>query len=219
MDIRSRFDDGTETIAAALRGLQASIMTAVPCTIVSVDFAKQTCTLQPTVKAAIRKPDGSQEWQTLPVIPDAPLHFPGGGGVSMTFPVKAGDEALAIISSRPIDGWHQSGGEQQQTSTRMHDLSDAFALVGFRSNPKALPNVSSDSVHIRSDDGTSSIALHPTSGVSINTPAAVNIAAAGDLNFTGTMNITGDIVINGISFMTHKHTDVTPGGSDTGGPV
>jgi len=219
MDTRTRFSDGPETMDAALRALQARIWTAVPCTIVSVDFAKQTCTVQPTVKAAVRKSDGTQEWQSLPVIPDAPLHFPGGGGVSLTFPVKAGDEALAVVSARPIDAWHQSGGEQQQTAMRMHDLSDAMVLVGFRSAPNALPNVSPDAVQMRSNDGTSTLSLHPTEGISIDTPNALSISAAGSIAFTGTFNVTGDIVLNGIPLSTHKHTGVTPGGSNTGGPT
>lgn len=136
MDIRTRADDGTEAINAALGELQARIWTAVPCTIQSVDFAKQTCVVQPTLKVTRRKKDGSTEWVSLPLIQDAPLHFPGGGGVSMTFPVKAGDEAVAIISARPIDSWAQSGGEQQQNARRMHDLSDAFVMVGFQVEPE-----------------------------------------------------------------------------------
>lgn len=219
MDIRARFDDGTEAMEALAAAVQAKIWTAVPCTIVSVNFDKQTCVVQPTVKSAVRKADGSQEWQALPVIQDAPLHFPGGGGVSLTFPVKAGDEALAVISSRPIDAWHQSGGEQQQTATTMHDLSDAMVMVGFRSNPKALPSVSGDAVQLRSDDGTASLSLKPDGQMDIATPGAVNIAAASGVNYTGTINVTGDIVLNGISLATHKHPGVTPGSSNTGGPT
>ncbi|MCX5495360.1 Gp138 family membrane-puncturing spike protein [Kaistia dalseonensis] len=219
MDLRQRFADPTEQQDAAGRGLQAGMWTAVPCTIVSVDYGKQTCSVQPTQKVAVRKPDGSQEWQSLPVLPDAPLHFPGGGGVSLTFPVKAGDEALAIIASRPTDSWQQSGGEQQQNARRMHDLSDAFVMVGFRSNPKALSGMSSDAVQLRSDDGLASIALKPNGQMDINTPGAINIAAASDVNYTGTINVTGDIVLNGISLKTHKHTGVTTGGDNTGGPV
>lgn len=219
MDLRQRFFDQTEQQDAAGRALQSQMWTAVPCTIQSVDFAKQTCVVQPTLKVAVRKPDGSQEWQSLPVIPDAPLHFPGGGGVSMTFPVKAGDEAVAIISARPIDSWAQSGGEQQQSAMRMHDLSDAFVMVGFRSNPKALPGVSSDAVQLRSDDGTSSISLKPNGDIDLNTPGTVTAAAAGGITYTGDLTVNGDIILNGISLKDHKHTGVTTGSDNTGGPT
>ncbi|MFG1399822.1 Gp138 family membrane-puncturing spike protein [Roseixanthobacter pseudopolyaromaticivorans] len=158
MDQRTRFDvDLDEAIQTAIDGRMAELHTAVPVKIVSVDYQKQTCVVQPTVKACVRKPDGSQEWISLPQIQDAPLHFPRGGGVSMTFPVAVGDEGLAIISSRSQDAWQQSGGEQQQIDNRGHDLSNAFVMVGFRSNPNALANVPSDSVQIRSADGNTLI--------------------------------------------------------------
>lgn len=212
MDVRSRFHDPVEAQQASNRALQSSLWTAVPCTIVSVDRNKQTCHAQPTVKASVLKPDGSQEWQSLPLLQDAPLHFPGGGGVSLTFPVGQGDEALAIISSRAIDAWHQSGGEQVQPSARMHDLSDAFILVGFRSQPNALPNVSDSEVHIRTNDGNSSIALGADGGIKIKSTGSLSIETASGLS------ITGNLTVNGIDFMTHVHGGVTPGGSDTTGP-
>lgn len=159
MDVGVRYDDYTEAVLTVVEGRLANVHTAMPCQVVSVDFAKQTCVLQPLVKARILKQDGSQEWQSYPVITDVPLHFPSGGGVAMTFPVQAGDEALAVISSRSFDAWLQSGGEQQQVDLRMHDIGNAFALVGFRSNPNALENVPNDAVQLRTADGNTSITL------------------------------------------------------------
>lgn len=180
MDARTRLDGLDEAIQTAIDARVSSIHTAVPCTIVSVDMASQTCVLQPTLKARIQKPDGSLEWVSYPQITDAPLHFPSGGSVSITFPVQAGDEALAIIPDRSPDAWQQSGGEQQLVDVRMHDLSSAFALVGFRSSPRALQDVSSESVQIRSDDGNTLISLKgdevtvkATNATSVVTPSAI----------------------------------------------
>jgi len=153
MDARERFDDHEEAIRSAIEGALSNLWTAVPITIQSYDPAKGTVVAQPTIKAMVRKPDGTQESVTLPLLNDAPVHFPAGGGHTMTFPIAQGDEGLAIISSRSIDAWHQSGGIQQQTDARTHDLSDAMVLVGFRSTPRALQNASTNSVQLRSDDG------------------------------------------------------------------
>jgi len=232
MDLRERIGDIDEALQAALDGRQASMWTALPCTVVSVDLANQTCVLQPTVKAAVRKPDGSQEWVSLPVLQDVPLHFPGGGGVTMTFPIKEGDEALAVISSRPIDSWHQSGGEQQQTSARMHDLSDAMAFVGFRSQPRKLSNVSAESTQIRSDDGQTNIDLHPSNGIGLTTPQKVGISAgnglemeinggSGTATIKGTLVVEGDVIAGGaggVSLLNHVHTNVEPGAGLSGPP-
>jgi len=159
MDTRTRYDDLDEAIQSAIDGRLAEVHTSMPCTVTKVDLQKQTCSLQPTLKVRVRKPDGSQEWIAYPEIQDAcPVHFPVRRGVTMTFPISVGDEALAIIPSRSPDAWQQSGGEQQLVDLRMHDISNAFAMVGFKSNPNALADVSSDATQIRSTDGRRSSA-------------------------------------------------------------
>lgn len=228
MDIRERLHDPEEQLRAALDAFKADLWTSVPCVVESVDLAKQTAVLRPTVKSVQRQPDGSLKSVSLPLLQDVPLHFPSGGGVTMTFPVKAGDETLAVISSRSIDSWHQSGGEQQQVDARTHDLSDAFAFVGFKSNPKALSNVSSTGTQIRSDDGATVVGVDPAAGVSVSTNKRVNIAAAqgvtigtgtGEAVITGTVRINGELIVNGIAFSTHRHTGVQTGGATTTGPT
>lgn len=193
MDPRERTGDLEETFRAMLDSFRASMWTAVPAIVQSVDFAKQTATLQPAIKSQQKMPDGSVKSVDLPLLTDVPMHFPTGGGASMTFPVKAGDEALVVFSSRPSDTWQQSGGVQTQIDARTHDLSDGFAMVGFRSNSKALANVSADSVQLRSDSGNTTVSLKEdtvkvqTSGSSGTfTPAQVNMTVGGmQVNITG----------------------------------
>ena len=214
MDSRERLHDPEEQLRAAFDAFKASLWTSVPCTVVSVDMAKQTAVLRPTIKSMVRQPDGTQKAVSLPLLQDVPMHFPSGGGVTMTFPVKPGDEALASISSRSIDGWHQSGGEQKQVDARTHDLSDAFAFVGFKSGPKALSNVSGDATQIRSDDGKQVISLKPGTGMTL-TCEGVSIAMTSDgVAFTG-----GTVTHDGKNIgSTHKHSGITPGGALTGEP-
>jgi hypothetical protein len=77
----------------------------------------------------------------------------------MTFPVKDGDEGLVVFASRCIDKWWRDGGVQEQTEYRMHDLSDGFAIPGFRSQKRTLDNVSTTAVQLRSDDGKKYVEL------------------------------------------------------------
>lgn len=214
MDSRTSFDNLDETIQVAIESAMAELHTAIPCKVVSVDFSKQTCVLQPTVKSRIRKEDGTAGWLDMPQIPDVPLHFPTGGGVTMTFPVKEGDEALAIISSRSKDTWQQQGGEQQQIDLRTHDLSNAFAMVGFKSQPAALENVSSSSTQIRSADGKQVIDLHPSNGLKF-TSEGVSLAIGKD----GVDIAGGYLKVNGVRVdETHVHTGVDPGSGTSGPP-
>lgn len=167
MDARTRYEDLREAVETMVESRLAELHTAEPCTIVSVDWDKQTAVLQPTTKAIVRKPDGTTEWVSKPQIPDVPLQFPHGGDSSTTYPLKEGDEVLAVMASRSQDVWQQNGGEQQIIDTRMHDLSNSFCLVGFRSNPEALPSVSTISTQIRSKDGTQVVDHNPMTGTTV----------------------------------------------------
>ncbi len=214
MDIRELVDDPEESLRAMLDGLQAKMWTALPCVINSVDFGKQTASLQPAIKSIVRNPDGTTQAVDLPLLSDVPLHFPSGGGSTMTFPVKEGDEALVIFSSRPADAWHQSGGVQAQIDARMHDLSDGFALVGFKSAPKALSNVSSTSTQLRSDDGQHVVDLNPSTGLTLSSGGVSIAISPSGVAFTG-----GEITHNGKNIGdTHVHGGVRAGSSDTSTP-
>lgn len=161
MDRRERSNNFMDALLAMLQGWQSGIWTACPAIIVSFDPASETVTAQPSIQAQNRAPDGKVSWQRLPVLVDVPVIFPSGGGFTLTFPIAAGDECLVIFASRCIDAWRQSGGVQVQPELRMHDLSDGFALVGVRSQPRALPNVSTTSAQLRSDDGLTYVELGP----------------------------------------------------------
>jgi hypothetical protein len=214
MDVRERFTGWDEALAAALQGVRYSIWTALPCTVHSIDFEKQTGVFQPTVKGAYLLEDGTVKATDLPLLHDVPLHFPSGGGVTMTMPVKAGDEALVVFSSRPIDLWHQSGGTQGQVDSRTHSLSDGFAFVGFRSNPRAISDVSSESTQIRSDDGKHVVDIHPQTGLTLSSEGS-SIAIGKD----GIAINSPTLTHNGVNISsTHVHGGVEKGGSTTSVP-
>ncbi|MCL9653139.1 hypothetical protein L2088_00345 [Pseudomonas protegens] len=101
--------------------------------------------------------------QSRPLLLDCPVQFPAGGGCTLTFPVAKGDECLVVFSSRCIDAWWQSGGIQVQAELRMHDMSDGFALLGFRSLPRMIPGISTSAVQLRSDHSSAFIEVNPTS--------------------------------------------------------
>lgn len=164
MDRRERTDDLTEALLAALSGFQAGLWTAMPAIIQSFDATKMTVTAKPAIQAQMRAPDGRVSWKPLPLLVDVPVQFVGGGGATFTFPIKAGDEATIIFTSRCLDAWWQSGGVQVQSELRMHDLSDGIAIVGLRSLPRALPAISTTAAQLRSDDGQTLIELEPATG-------------------------------------------------------
>ncbi|MDI3653270.1 Gp138 family membrane-puncturing spike protein, partial [Pseudomonas aeruginosa] len=153
MNPLERMDDPIRWLAVAFNGLQSKLWTALPGIIQSFDAVAMTCTVQPAVQGLVRDEAGNQSPADLPLLLDCPVQFPAGGGCTLTFPVKPGDECLVVFASRCIDSWWQSGGIQAQAELRMHDLSDGFALLGFRSQPRVIGAVSTNSAQLRSDDG------------------------------------------------------------------
>lgn len=132
--------DGEQMLNAVIGRVSSSINCHVPGEIVAFDPDTQTATVRPTVRRRIRTETGVQEMD-YPLLTDVPVFMPGGGLFALTMPVAPGDECLVLFSDVCIDAWFQSGGVQNPIVARSHDLSDGFALVGFRSKPKALQNM------------------------------------------------------------------------------
>src|SRR4029077_19340866 len=191
LEWRQRHADNIETIQTHLDGRQAQIHTAQPGHIVSYDPETMTASVQLGLQAVNRNVDGTLEPMAIHPVTDVPVHFPGGGGHTLTFPVKVGDECLVIFSERNIDAWHQHGGVQQPMDYRMHDINDCFALVGVRSQANKLSNVSPNTVQLRSDDGTSFVDLDSGTGrLTLKTTSAVVLDCP-------TVTVTGKIECSG----------------------
>jgi hypothetical protein len=189
-------DDQELGLREALDTHQAAIWTAIPAVVVSVDLSKQILSAQPSIQAIVRDKNNDTKNVTLPLLINVPIVFPRGGGFAMTFPVEQGDEVLIVFSSRCIDSWWQSGGVGAQVEQRMHDLSDGFAILSPTSQPKKLDSVSTDSVQIRNELGTSFIEITPTGKIRL-------VAAE--------IELSGSIVMDGIPFTTHVHGGIIPG--------
>lgn len=86
----------------AMDGKQAQIWTALPCIIQSFNPGAMTCEAQPTVNGIVRQQDGTSKEIKMPLLLDCPVFFPGGGGVTLTFPIKPGDEVGEVFIDRLV---------------------------------------------------------------------------------------------------------------------
>lgn len=205
MDRRERINDRIEEARAALEGKQAEIWTALPGIIQSYDPASMTVSVQPAISGKITGEDGASSPVNLPILPDVPVVFPTGGGFTLTFPIKDGDECLVVFSSRCIDGWWAGGGVQEPMESRMHDLSDGFAIVGPRHKGRALqPAADAENVQLRSDDGTNHVTITPDNDVQVVSADKVSVAAAGEITLNAPV-----IRIQGALFVTDVNGGAT----------
>lgn len=205
MDRRQRADDPEVSLRAAMYGMRSGIWTALPGIVSRFDDSAMTCEVQPSLKIPVRQSDGSVVSVQMPLLVDCPVVFPGGGGCTLTFPVKSGDECLVVFASRCIDSWWQSGGVQEQAEIRMHDLSDGFAFVGVRSRPRVLSGVSAAATQLRADDGATYIEMNPTQQkIKIVAPGGFDVVAplstfSAAVTITGLLTFVGGLVGSAVS--------------------
>ncbi|HBC8135991.1 TPA: hypothetical protein KE125_002059 [Escherichia coli] len=212
MPVPPRAQDGNEsqTLEAHRHAIFGSLRVALPGIIQSFDPVTVTCTVQPAIYGQRLGDDGALVSEEIPILPDVPVVFPRGGGCTLTFPVKAGDECLLVFSDRCIDFWWQSGGVQEPVDPRQHDLSDAFAIVGPQSQAQKISSISTSAVELRSDDGGTKLSLNPSTG-------SITGTAPGGFNLNG-LKILPDgrlQLVDGSMVDKHTHGGVESGGSNT----
>lgn len=151
--------------------------------------------------------DGSQTLAEYPELREVPVIFPCGGGFTLTFPIAAGDECLVLFNDRELDNWLLNGAGLPPSTGRLHDLADAVALVGLRSNPRALADISTSSVQLRSDDGENFVEVN-SSGIKVHagTVYAWDCHGYGEKwTWTGGVNWTHDTYFTGANVTTNAH--------------
>jgi hypothetical protein len=246
MDPRQLSPDTDEVFRALLQADRAGLWTAMPGSVVSFDAEAVTVQVQLGLLGVVTDQTGRQSAVSIPVLPDVPVIFPGGGGATLTFPVAAGDEVLVVFASRAIDAWWQSGGVQLPFEPRLHDLSDGFAILKPMSQARKIAAISTSTVQLRSDDGEAFVELDPAShDINATTPGAITASAGGTATLRGaqivldgpvritgplqldeTLVAAGNATFNGplIDGRTgkdvggaHAHSNVTNGSHNSGG--
>lgn len=172
LKISERITDEIEQSKRELDAFRLDLRVAAPGIIRSVDYARQTCTVQLAIRERMNR-GGVLAWAEIPILPDVPFFVYSGGGYCLTLPIQPGDDCLVVFGDNCMDAWWQSGGVQNQVEKRRHDLSDGFALVGFRSQPGVVSGYSAGTAQLRNAAGDSYIEISGSD---------INIRAAGEVN-------------------------------------
>lgn len=241
--------DLSQALKAMGEQLSSSLRVAVPGIIQSFDPDSVTCVVQPAVNGSVPDETGAEFAEGLTLLVDLPVVFPRGGGVTLTFPVKVGDECLVIFSDRCIDFWYQSGGTGDAVDQRQHDTSDAFVIVGPQSQAQKISGISTSAAQLRTDDGAAFIEVAVGHDITVNTPGKLTARAQGGTIITsptivlngavtingtlsqgmgesggsatmlGPITVTNDVTAGGKSLQNHVHSGVQTGSGQTGKPV
>lgn len=146
----------TITLGEVLNRLRDQIMAdlrvAIPARVERFDAARQLVDVKPLLKETSLDEAGAEVVESLHVISNVPVQFPGTAAFALTFDVKPGDECLLVFSDRSLDKWISSGGEVDPVDLRRHHLSDAVALLGVR-HAGAFAPVDADCAALRHRSG------------------------------------------------------------------
>lgn len=238
--LNSQLGSKEQADAQLAQAIMSAMRVSIPGIIQSFDPDAVTAVVQPAIKGVEHDESGAEVSVSLPLLVDVPVVFPRGGGCTLTFPVKEGDECLVIFADRCIDFWWQSGGIQEPVDGRMHDLSDASCIVGPQSQAKKISGISTTAAQLRTDDGSAFIELAAggditattTGNTTINAPEIIlngNVTINGNLSqgmgesggtatMHGPVTVTNDVTAGGKSLMTHTHGGVEHGNDSTGEP-
>ncbi|WP_419058415.1 Gp138 family membrane-puncturing spike protein [Kluyvera georgiana] len=243
VSLNSQVGGEQETLSQLKSLIFTTLRVCLPGVIQSFDAGEVTATIQLGIRGIT---DG--ESNPVSLLTNVPVVFPRGGGCTLTFPVKSGDECLVIFADRCIDFWWQSGGVQEPVDDRMHDLSDAFAIVGPQSQAKKISGISASGAQLRTDDGNAFIEVAAGGNITAQTSGTLTAKADGGTTITspnitlngnvtingnlsqgmgegggtatmlGPITVTNDVTAGGKSLKTHTHSGVQPGTGNTGAP-
>jgi len=211
-----------EGLKRAFDAFDFNLRVACPGIVVSFDAAKQTVVVQVAIKEKILI-EGESRSVKIPRLFDVPICTPEAGGYALTFPIQAGDECLVVFSDTCFDSWYQSGGEENEPiSIRRHDLSDAMAIMGIKSQPRVLSGYSTNSVQLRNDAGNhyaeiSASALNLVFGATKVVVDDAGITCTGDVLMHDKLTVEGTTTIETRIFLEHQHLGVSKGGAKTDG--
>jgi phage baseplate assembly protein gpV len=197
----------------------------LPARVVSYDRAKNRATVVPMVMMLTT--DNRQVGRAQ--IASVPVLRIGGGGMALSFNLKAGDLGWIKANDRDISLITQGYKDAAPNTLRKHSFQDAVFIPDVMTG-LTVPGEDSDAAVLQTLDGSVKVSVGAdkvkiASGASSIVVSASGIAIVGDVTITGKLTtsgastLSGGATIGGISFASHKHSGVQPGGGQSGGPV
>jgi hypothetical protein len=179
--------DLVEVIARAVEAGVGRIFTATPCRVVVYDPATECADLAPCVRRPTPTEQGTIVHEPLPILPNVPIAFPRGGGVSITFDLSPGDFVIALAMTYSIGQWRTMGGvDADAGDVRTNHPAHCFGLPLMSASPANLLPALAPSLKLGAPDATEAAvlgnALH--AWLTAITTTALAPAGGGAVTFT-----------------------------------
>lgn len=209
-----------DSIKFGVNEILKNLHTCTPGIVESFDASTQLATIQPALKRIFKETqeegDDILVEENLPKLINVPVIFPRGGGYSLTFPVKEGDECLILFCERAIDGWHQFGTVRKPNGRRFHSLTDAVAIVGLSSKPNKVPNYNADYTELKSDNESVIVTIQNDGEAKVYADTKITLDSP-DVLITGNLTVEGDSILS--ETVTSNGKDISDTHTHTGSPT
>lgn len=164
--------------------------------IVSFDSTNQTASIQLLLKKTYNvTPQGVGQFQEIPILINCPCMVLFGGTGFMSMPITAGDNCIVLFNDKELDNWFVNGGFQVPSSKRMHDFSDAIAIVGINSLQSSIATYLANGVRLSYATGGNNVKIDLVSN-QINVLATL-LLLTGSMKITGNIEVVGNETIDG----------------------
>ena len=154
--------------------------------IVSFDPATQTAEVK--VKMSFLLNGKITEY---PLLLDCPCIILSGNLGRLTFPINKGDSCLVLFNDRDMDNWYSGGQTMPPRTDRLHDFSDAIALVGLRNKQNEISDYFTQGTEIKYDNSTIKL---ETDKITITNQQSTVVMQGGTTTVTSPIiNVTGNV--------------------------
>lgn len=145
-------------------------------TIQKFNVEKQTCEVKISYDKKYLEPNefgiNVPVAKPYPLLVDVPVINLYGGDAGLTFPIKKGDKCILLFNDRDIDNWFEGKEEGFVRTSRLHSLTDGFAIVGIRNKKNFIANY--DATRASLFNGTTTVSVGPDKILIANETATLN---------------------------------------------
>tara|TARA_R110000823_G_scaffold261418_10_gene382198 strand:- start:4956 stop:5714 length:759 start_codon:yes stop_codon:yes gene_type:complete len=196
----------SEGVRSYIYSDRSMLNVSIPAVIETYNPSTQKCVCTPLVnhnRTALAEV-GNGTSVPYPTIVDVPVIFPASNLSCITFPLNKGDTVLLVFSQRSLDNWLSTTEATQinPQDTRRHDLSDAVAIPGLFSFPRAPNDPLKHTLIHDTDDLVITHNLNTSNENEVRLKADGSIRMSAGANTKLTLNLDGSVVLDAPTSLT-----------------
>ena len=212
---RDPADDGTllGMVRLVLDKFLQGVDDMLPARVISYDRESNRAQVQPLVRLLTTD---NRQIGRAPVASVPVMQF-GGGGVALSFNLRAGDLGWIKANDRDVSVFLRTYAEAAPNTLRKHSFQDAVFVPDVMHGMAINAEDESHAV-LQTTDGSVRVAIWPDR-VKITAGSVGLTVGPSASTFTGHVVMPDGASIGGIEFGSHRHTGVQSGSGTSGGPT